>query len=67
MPYLPCSLPNPECLMPPKGATSLVMPTCSQVVVPQCKTGATSSTAILLSPDQQELLGVLTSLTPIMP
>ena len=39
-PYLECSLPRPDCFIPPKGAISLVMPTSLNPIMPYSKASA---------------------------
>ena len=41
IPYFECSRPMPECLMPPKGATSDVMPTSFTPTMPNSRASAT--------------------------
>ena len=41
MPYLECSRPMPECLIPPKGATSEVMATSFTPIMPYSNSSAT--------------------------
>ena len=41
IPYFECSRPMPECLMPPKGATSDVMPTSFTPTMPNSNASAT--------------------------
>ena len=41
IPYFECSRPMPECLMPPKGATSDVMPTSFTPTMPNSSASAT--------------------------
>ena len=41
IPYFECSRPMPECLMPPKGATSDVMPTSLTPTMPNSSASAT--------------------------
>ena len=41
MPYLECSRPMPECLIPPKGATSDVMATSFTPIMPYSNSSAT--------------------------
>ena len=41
IPHFECSRPMPECLMPPKGATSDVMPTSFTPTMPNSSASAT--------------------------